>query len=728
MRLKNIIVLAKKEFFGFINSPLAYTIAVPFLILTSFLYLRQVLVVGEATMRPYFELLPWFLLLLAPALSMKLLTDEYRGNTLELLFAHPLSELEIVVGKFFGALAFYACILIATIGLPLSLIVYSRPDLGQLVGQYFGALLVGAVFIAVGIACSSIVKNAVSSFLLAASVSFVLLVIGMDFIALMLPFPFSRVASELSVFTHLENVAKGLLDIRDIAYFVTASGLFLIFAQARLSQRKLAEDVRLMRKMRLSIVVVIAIGIIFNILLSFYPIRIDATSSKLFTLSQGTKQTIKSLPDILTVTVYASSNLPSQMQLSAREIHDLLSDYQRLNSRVHAREVHPDTDHAALRDAQSAGIQEVTFNRIGTGKFEVQTGYLGISLRYGEKTEAIPFVSDTTDLEYQLTRRIKKITAQKEQTIGILKSVAEPSSLFEQLLSTQYKTVSVSPNDSTVSGDLSALIVVDDGSEKLGSTPSALIKNTLSNKGKVLLLINGVSINLQLLTAANSTSSLTNVLSDWGIRVNNDLVYDLELNELLTFGSGQTQYLTPYPFFLRALAAASDFAPLTSFKSVSLGWPSSVTIEEKPGVSYKRLLTTGVNSGKLEKDYAISPDSVRSLTSTAKEKILLAAVAEKDGARAVVVGNASIISDRFLQNSQDNVAFLSNMVDWLATPADLSSIPSRLQGRSVFEFSRPFDIHVVQYGNLFVPSVIIIGFALWYLRRRKKLTHRTYGQ
>ncbi|OFZ40319.1 MAG: hypothetical protein A3D92_24630, partial [Bacteroidetes bacterium RIFCSPHIGHO2_02_FULL_44_7] len=327
MSLKNILVIAKKEFFSFINSPLAYTIAVPFLFLTNFLYLRQVLVVGEATMRPYFELLPWFLLLLAPALSMKLLTDEYRGNTLELLFAHPISELELVVGKFAGALSFYVCILAATAGLPLSLIVFSRPDLGQIAGQYIGAILVGATFISVGIACSAIVKNAVSSFLLSAAVSFVLLIVGMDFIALMLPFPLNRIAAELSVFTHLENVAKGLLDIRDLAYFVTVSGLFLLLAQARLSQRKLSENAKEMRKMRLSIVILLAIGVVFNVLLSFYPIRIDATSSRLFTLSEGTKQTIRNLPDILTVTVFASSNLPSQMQLSAREIHDLLSDY-----------------------------------------------------------------------------------------------------------------------------------------------------------------------------------------------------------------------------------------------------------------------------------------------------------------------------------------------------------------------------------------------------------------
>jgi len=726
MRIKNILVIAKKEFFAFFNSPLAYTIAVPFLLISTFIYLRQVLVVGEASMRPYFELLPWFLLLLAPALSMKLLTDEFRGNTLELLFAHPVSELEIVVGKFLGAVGFFACILLSTIGLPITLFVYARPDIGQIAGQYIGALLLGATFIAVGIAASSVVKNAISSFLLAAAVSFVLLIIGMDFIALMLPYPASLIATELSVFTHLTNLARGLLDIRDLSYFATVIMLFLLFAHARLAQRKLAEDKKELRKLKLSLGILVAIGIILNIFLSFYPIRLDVTQAKLFTLSDGTKQTIQKLPDILTITVYVSKNLPSQMQITQREVGDLLSDYQRLNSRVHVREVNPDANSAAASEASSNGIQEVTFNRIGAGKFEVQAGFLGIAMRYGGKVEAIPFVADTSDLEYQLTRRIRKITSEKEQKIGILSSVSEPTQLFQQFLSTQYKIVSLTPTETQVQSDVSALIILDDGSQDLGATASAMVKGMQARKGNVLLLTSGVSVNVQLLSAQKSKSTMLNVLSDWGVRVNNDLIYDVELNELLSFGKGQVQYLAPYPFFLRALPTTSDFVPLSNVKSISLGWPSSLAIEEKPGVNYRQLLTTGVNAGIVENSFTISPESVRNLAPTTKEKILLAAVAEKDGARAVVVGNAAIASDRFLQNSRDNVAFLSNIVDWLATPTDLTSIPSRAGGRSVFAFGKPTDVYIVQYGNLLVPPVIIIGFAIWYLRRRRMLSKRVY--
>src|SRR3990167_3432346 len=103
MNKRIILTIAKKEFFGFINSPLSFVITVPFLLLSIFIFMRSSLVVGEASLRPYFELLPWFLLILAPALSMRLLTEERQNGTIELLFAHPISELDIVLGKFLGA-------------------------------------------------------------------------------------------------------------------------------------------------------------------------------------------------------------------------------------------------------------------------------------------------------------------------------------------------------------------------------------------------------------------------------------------------------------------------------------------------------------------------------------------------------------------------------------------------------------------------------------------------
>ena len=726
MKTNIILRLAKKEFFGYVNSALAYTVIVPFLLLSIFIYTRTALVGGEASLRPYFELLPWFLLLLAPALSMKLLTDEHKSETLELLFAHPISEIEIVIGKFLGALAFFAIILLTTIGLPLTLVAYSRPDIGQIVGQYIGAIFIGATFISIGIAASAYVKNAISSFLLGASISFILIIIGLDFVTQMLPFPFSRVAAEFSVLTHGENIARGLLDIRDVFYFLTITGAMLAIAITKLSERKTTESPTEARKLKLALSLILGIGIVSNIILSSYPVRIDLTQGRLFTLSEGTKQTIKNLDDITTITVYASRELPAQMQLVARDITDLLKDYEKLGSNVKVRFVDPQADQQAAQEAQQAGIREVQFNSVGSGKFEVQAGVLGIALRFGDKTESIPFISDTSDLEYQLTRRIRKLSGSKDTIIGLYKNGFSQNQILDELLGTQYKTETVAVDATDKLKDLSALIVIDDGSQE--STASAMIKNYLNQNGRVLLLVSGVSVSPQTLSATKSQSTIPSLLSDYGVTLNNDLAYDLQLSEVLNFSdqSGQ-RYLSQYPYWLRALPASDTFPPLATVKSISLGWPSSLTLTSKEGITQKTLLTTGVNAGKTEGSFNISPQSVKTLTPNAKE-IPLAALVEKGETRLVVVSSSTLADDQFLQNNRDNVAFLSNTIDYLAADKDLAAIPSKSSGRAVFEFKSPTDILFVQYGNLLIPPIAVIAFAVFYLRRRKQLTQRVYAK
>ncbi|MEK7611119.1 MAG: Gldg family protein [Patescibacteria group bacterium] len=725
MNKRVILIIAKKELLGFINSPLAYTAVVPFLLLSVFLYTRSLLISGEATLRPFFDLLPWFLLLLAPALSMKALSDEYRNNTLELLFAHPLSETEIVLGKFFGVAGFYLLVLLTTAGLPLTLFAYSRPDPGQIVAQYLGAFLLGSLFISVGLAASAYVKNAISSFLLSASVSFVLLILGLDFIVMTLPAPFSWLATQISVLTHTDNIARGLLDIRDAAYFATITGLFLAMAVMKLSSRRLVESPLEKRKLNLALAIIIGIGLMSNLLLTAYPLRVDLTANRLFSISAGTRQTLRTLPDVVTVTVFASKDLPAQTQLTEREITDLLKDYARIGRNLKVVKVHPEENSETATEARNSGIQEITFNKIGTGKFEAQTGFLGLSLRFGDKTESIPYISDTSDLEYQLTRRIRKLTGDKDKIIGLLSSGdGAQNQLLNQILSYQYRTETLSDGDYGKLKDIAALIVIDDGSRQ--STASALIKTYLQQNGHALILASGVTVNQQNLTASKSLSSVPEALKEFGITINNDIAYDLQLNELLTFGSGNSRFLAPYPYWLKAVPTEAVFSPLSSIKSLSLGWPSSITIEEKAGFKYKKLIVTGGAGGRVSENFNLYPESIRTLGTTDGGKVYLAGLVEKEGMRAVVIGNSSIAEDRFLQSNRDNAAFLANTIDYLASDADLAAIPAKTAGRAILQFHSPNDPLIVQYGNLLVPPLLVVAFAVWHLRRRKQKTLRLY--
>ena len=130
--------ITKKEYLGFINSPTAYVIIVPFLLLISFLFMRTALLLGDANLRPLVELLPWFLIVIGPALAMRAFSEENRRQTIELLFAHPVSEWTIVLGKYLGLFFFYATMLLGTLPLAISILAFSKPDLGLIITQYMG--------------------------------------------------------------------------------------------------------------------------------------------------------------------------------------------------------------------------------------------------------------------------------------------------------------------------------------------------------------------------------------------------------------------------------------------------------------------------------------------------------------------------------------------------------------------------------------------------------------
>lgn len=722
-----VLIIARKEFFGFLNSALSFVVIVPFLLISSFIYLRSSLVVGEASLRPFFDVLPWFLMVLVSALSMRIFSSEQESGTLELLFAHPLSETGIVLGKFLGLLGFYLVILASTLLLPISLLIFANPDPGVLIAQYLGAIFMGGVFLSIGIFSSALVRNNLSSFLLSAAISFIFILIGLDFVSLMFPGILGEIVRELALSTHVNNIARGVLDLRDILYFLTLIAIFLIAAVIKLSTRKFAENKLEKTKLIMALILTIGIGVVLNVLVSFYPLRLDLTSQKLFTLSLGTVQTLEKLPDILTITVYTTSNLPPQMQTNLQDIEDTLSDYQRLNSKLKVQTIYIDRDTKARSEAQSLGIQQVNFNQIGQGQFNVLTGSLGIGFRYGSKTAVIPFVQDTSDLEYQLTQRIRKLTSPKQTSIGIYQSGFGSYQTLTDTLSSQYDVQTLTLDDLQNQDklkSLSAMVVIDDGTAE--STASALLKNYLSAGGKMLFLGSKVNVNDQLLSAQASKSNVSDFLKDYGVSINSDLVYDTKLNETLTFGNGTgSSYLVPYAYWLKALPQDTSFPALTGLNSITLGWPSSLTISKQTGYSYKDLLSTSPSSGKVTDTFDISPTALNSLTPSGGP-FTMAEDIENNNTKLLIVSDSEFATDQSVQNLPEDLSFLANSVDYLAADKDVALIPRKTQTKAVFHFSNSFSLAFFQYGDLLIPPVAVIAFALFWLSRRKRLFSRNY--
>jgi ABC-2 type transport system permease protein len=725
--------LSKKEFLSYINSSAGYILIVPFLLISYFLYFRSAFLLNYASLRPFFDFLPYILLLIAPAIAMRTFSQEQKNNTLELLFAHPISELEIVLAKFLGSLAFYSVLLLSSLSLPITTLIFSNPDPGVLIAQYLGALFVGGAFLSIGIAASSLTSTQVSSFLLAAAINFSLILIGFDTVLLALPKSLSAAITQTAILPHVANISRGVLDARDLLYFITLIGVFLAVSVIKLSQRRTAENPAAKNRLTVALGLIAAIGIVANILMYSYPLRLDLTFNRLFTISRGTRKVIDELPDIVTINLYNSTNLPGPVEANVRKVKDTLRDYHILGKgKIRLLERFPDTKEEDALLAAEDRIQEVQFNTLANNSFAVQKGYLGMSIYYGDEKESIPFIQNVDDLEYQLTRLIRKLSMTKKPSLAIFspeesryrsdKSIA----FLREHLQMQYvlDDIELDNSETVITSDA---VMVYGLEESLSSTASGLLKEYIAGGGKAILLLENHRVDPQAGTANPYNTGLEGVLSDYGITPNKDIVYDTRLNETITLNAGNMNYLMPYPFWIKALPSQDDFPLIRGINAVTLSWANSFELEEIEGVKHSRILQTSPNGGIQTGIYSISPNQLTTGTLTATNKEYLVAVAaEKAGSKLVVVGDSDFITDSFLQNTQQNIDFASVIIDWVISDELIASIKRNTGDSPIFKFTSSSQATTVQYLNLIGMPVLVIFFGVWYLGRRKRLTQRIY--
>ena len=237
--------VCKKEFRQFFSSLTGYIAIVVFLLINGlFLFIfpdSNILDFGYATLDRFFELAPWILLFLIPAITMRSFSDEFRVGTFEILRTKPLSTWQLVGGKFFGSFLVVLIALLPTILYAITintLSVAGGIDVGGTIGSFIGLIFLTAVFIAISICCSSFTNNAVVAFILSAFVCFIVysgfnaisqvpaLESGADYYVEMLGIDF-----------HYRSVSRGVIDSRDIVYFCSVIIFFLLFTNRNLAKR-----------------------------------------------------------------------------------------------------------------------------------------------------------------------------------------------------------------------------------------------------------------------------------------------------------------------------------------------------------------------------------------------------------------------------------------------------------------------------------------------------------
>jgi len=229
--------LYKKELNYYLNNPIGYIIVVLFAVFANFLFIKDIFLIGTASMRPFFGILPWLMIVFVPALTMRTIAEEKRENTIEILLTQPISETQIVLSKFFALLTLIGIGLSLTVGLPISLAFLTKVYLPEILIGYFGLLLLGAGLISLSMFFSSQTKNQVVAFLLSTLVAFFLLVLSTDFTASVLPKFIQDVLSYFTPFYHLQNFIKGLIDLRSLFYFFSLTTIFLFLTVIQLEKR-----------------------------------------------------------------------------------------------------------------------------------------------------------------------------------------------------------------------------------------------------------------------------------------------------------------------------------------------------------------------------------------------------------------------------------------------------------------------------------------------------------
>lgn len=234
--------LIRKELGHFFNNPFGYIVLAVFAVFVNFLFVKDLFVVGTVSMRQFFAIVPWVGMIFIPAISMRSLAEERRLNTIEILRTLPITETQIVIGKFIALVITSSVGLVLTLGLPVTLNILGAKTGGglylpEVLIGYGGLLIYFSMAIALSMFYSGMTSNQVVALLLASTTLFVLNLMGTEFVSTVLPKFAQDILVTLSPINHLETFVKGVIDIRALFFFASVTSIFVFLTIVDLEKR-----------------------------------------------------------------------------------------------------------------------------------------------------------------------------------------------------------------------------------------------------------------------------------------------------------------------------------------------------------------------------------------------------------------------------------------------------------------------------------------------------------
>lgn len=729
MRSHVVFAVFKRNFWSYFSGVIGYLFIVVFVLLGAFAAFQEMFFTNNvATLDQLNKSFPLLLLFIVPAITMSVWSEERKLGTEELLFTLPVSDLEVLIGKYLAVISVYTVALLFSLTHAVVLAVIGQPDVGLLATTYFGYWLAGCALLSAGMMASYLTNSATVAFILGAVACAIPVFIWLTPVPPLLEtiLGSDQFFDQLSVGRQFEPLGMGLIPPRSVLYFISLAIFMLYLNLILIGQRHWRGGSRgasmgwqyLLRAVSLALILISA-----NVLAGTMNRTIDMTAEHVYSVSKTTKDLLAKITDKRPVTIQAfvSRDVPRDYVPVKTTLLGLLGQYEQASNRnVTVRVVTVDPASAQADEAKKFGIEGRKVQSERAGRVQVDEVYLGVVINSGANEVVVPFFDVGLPVEYELTRSVWTVAAEKRRTVGILETDAKLNGGFDMSsfrsspewrivteLKKQYNVETVSPASPIDESKYDVVLAV---------MPSSLDQNGLQNfvdyvkKGKPVLIFDDPlpATNPQLAprqpkpraggnpmmqmgmpneqkAEGGKATSLVNALGiQW---IYDQVVFDYtamalhpEYGELLR---PEIVAISRQSGMDSAFNSKSEIT--NGLQEVFLFFSGSIRPRDGSKLEFTPLLLTGKRSGLLEWNdlvknsfmgVQIEEDPVRVIDDDF-HVIAAEIVSPKDAANkinAIYVADSDIISDWFFfvrERKQfhlnlDNVTFVLNAVDHLA--------------------------------------------------------------
>lgn len=634
--------LFKKEINNFLSSLIGIMVVVVFLLITGlFLWVFNsdfnIMSYGYASLDGLFILAPWVFLFLVPAVTMRFFAEERRTGTIEMLLTKPLSDWQIVGAKYLAGVALVLMALIPTLIYYLTVSHLAMPagnvDHGGIWGSYIGLFFLSAAFVSIGVFCSSVTNNQILAFILSVFLCG-FLYIGFEFIySLSLFGKIDLFIQQLGMAAHYSSMSRGVIDTRDLIYFLAVIALFLCLTKSSLASRKNNK-----RHEISSLFITLIIIVLVNVIGSFVYTRIDLTSEKRYTLSNTSKEILRDLDDYVYFRVYLEGDFPAGFKKLRKETKEMLDEFRAYSKFIDYEFINPSDGNSQSERNETYKILWQSGLNYYTETIQTSNGvqqimiWPGIILSYREHEMPIDLLSGESgqsqetvlnnsaqDLEYKLISAIKDISTTNRKTIAfvdghgeltdnevydIANSLSKKYNIKRATLNEQVGALTrrdYSRDSSIVIKPAFDAIILAKPTEPFSEKDKFLLDQYIMYGGKVMWLIDPVSASMDSLQSAESTMGLAlnlnldDQLFKYGVKLNRNLLlaYPCAQIGLVTGeGSSMQSMLLPWYYF-PLLTAASEHPVVRNIEAVKADFVSSMeTTTSSPEIRKIPLLKT----------------------------------------------------------------------------------------------------------------------------------------